>query len=255
MLLVRRILQPLFAVYVLATSVCTILVVLPFILILIAGNRYSTRKAIFNILKMWSSVWLTLVGMPVTRVRKMPPDRRFVVVSNHISYLDGIVILRALPGYFRVLGKKEFASIPVIGTIYKQIVILVDRSSPRSRSKSMRLMWRFLKHEGNILIFPEGTFNETGKPLKEFYDGAFRLAINTQTDILPIIFPDTVDRWHYSAWWKFWPGRNRVYYCDPVPVAGMDLQDLQNLKAHVFSVMQHKMEMIKKSDSHQRMET
>ena len=99
-------------------------------------------------------------------------------------------------------------------------------------------MWRVLKKESDILIFPEGTFNETGKPLKEFYDGAFRLAITTQTPVFPVIFPDTEDRWHYSAWWKVWPGRNRVVYLEPVEVKGMVIEDLPALKQQVYSAME-----------------
>lgn len=99
-------------------------------------------------------------------------------------------------------------------------------------------MWRVLKKESDILIFPEGTFNETGKPLKEFYDGAFRLALTTQTPILPVIFPDTLARWHYSAWWKIWPGRNRVVYLDPIAVEGMDMDSLPVLKKKVFNSME-----------------
>ncbi len=102
----------------------------------------------------------------------------------------------------------------------------------------MRLMWRVLHKEGNIIIFPEGTFNETTSTLKEFYDGAFRLAINTQTPILPMVFPDTVDRWHYSGWWKLWPGKNRVVYLEPVPVAGLKMADLPMLKQQVYAVME-----------------
>ena len=99
-------------------------------------------------------------------------------------------------------------------------------------------MWRVLKNESSILIFPEGTFNETGQQLKEFYDGAFRLAITTQTPIFPVIFPDTVSRWHYSAWWKMWPGRNRIVYLDPVNVQGITLDNLPALKQQVYSIME-----------------
>jgi 1-acyl-sn-glycerol-3-phosphate acyltransferase len=99
-------------------------------------------------------------------------------------------------------------------------------------------MWRSLKHEGDIVIFPEGTFNETGETLKEFYDGAFRLAINTQTPILPVVFPDTVHRWHYSGWWKLWPGRNRAVFLPEVPVEGMGLDQLPQLKATVYAAME-----------------
>lgn len=117
------------------------------------------------------------------------------------------------------------------------LVILVKRDSAHNRARSMRLMWKVLHSESSIIIFPEGTFNETGAPLKDFYDGAFRLAINTQVEILPILFPDTPDRWHYSHWWKLWPGRNRAVYLDPIPVAGLELKDLPALKEQTHKTM------------------
>jgi 1-acyl-sn-glycerol-3-phosphate acyltransferase len=159
-------------------------------------------------------------------------------VANHISYLDTLVIFPAIKGYFRPLGKKEIVKIPIVGFIYKQIVILVDRGSAQSRAKSMKLMWRVLKNEGNIVIFPEGTFNETGTALKDFYDGAFRLALTTGTDILPLLLPDTSERWHYSGWWKLWPGRNRVKFLEPVSVAGMTMADLAALKQETYRKME-----------------
>ena len=99
-------------------------------------------------------------------------------------------------------------------------------------------MWRQLKNECHITIFPEGSFNETGDVLKDFFDGAFRLAINTQTPILPVIFPDTNKRWHYSAWWELFPGKNRAYFLEPIEVDGMDLQ---TLKQKAFARMEQKL--------------
>jgi 1-acyl-sn-glycerol-3-phosphate acyltransferase len=179
-----------------------------------------------------------MIGMPVTLSGRRPPKGRYVVVANHISYLDSFVIFPAIPGYFRPLGKKEISKIPVVGFIYKQIVIMVDRSDVHSRAKSLRLLWRVLHHEGHIIIFPEGSFNETAQPLKEFYDGAFRLAINTQTAIFPMILPDTVNRWNYKGWWRLWPGKNRVVYLEPVAVKGMTMADLPELKNRVYNAMQ-----------------
>lgn len=179
--------------------------------------------------------------MPVKILGNKPPEDKYIIVANHISYLDTLVIFPALQGYFRVLGKKEISRIPIVGFIYKQVVILVDRSNAHSRAKSLRLLWRVLHHDSSILIFPEGTFNETGKPLKEFYDGAFRLAINTQTTLLPVIFPDTVKRWHYSGWWKWWPGKNRAIYLDPVKVEGMKMEDLPSLKQKVYVMMEEEL--------------
>ena len=202
------------------------------------GNNIAARRTIYNIIRYWAKVWLWLTGLSLEVIGQRPPGKRYIIVANHISYLDTVVVFSGLPGYFRALGKKEFSKIPIMGFLYKQIVIMVDRSSKYSRAKSMRLMWRVLKKESDILIFPEGTFNETGKPLKEFYDGAFRLAITTQTPVFPVIFPDTEDRWHYSAWWKIWPGRNRAVYLAPVEVQGMTLEDMPVLKLQVYNAME-----------------
>ena len=49
------------------------------------------------------------------------------------------------------------------------------------------------------MVFPEGTFNMTTQPLKEFYDGAFRVAIETQTPVKPVLFLDAYSRMHYES--------------------------------------------------------
>ena len=236
--MVRKLLQPFYTVYVLFIFVVSVLFCLPFIALISLGNNFKARKAIYLIVRGWAKFWLFIVGMPVTVKGVMPEGRKFVIVANHISYLDTLVIFPAISSYFRPLGKKEITSIPVLGFIYRQVVILVDRSSAMSRAKSMRLMWRSLRKEGNIMIFPEGTFNETGAPLKTFYDGAFRLALTSQVAVLPLIFPDTNERWHYSGWWKIWPGRNRAVFLPPVEVEGMDMDQLPALKQLVYQQME-----------------
>ncbi len=168
-------------------------------------------------------------------------NKKYVAVANHISYLDTILIYAALPSYFRTLAKKEMARIPVFGFVYKQLAILVDRSSTHSRSRSMRLMWRVLKKECNVAVFPEGTFNETHEPMKAFYDGAFRLAISTQTPVLPMLFPDTYNRWTYTGWYKLSPGRNRVVYLPIMPTKGLTMDDLPAFKEQVRQVMSNAM--------------
>lgn len=236
--MLRAILQPFYTAYVIITFTCSVLIGFPFFALLSIGNNQRCRKIIFTIVKYWAKWWLFIIGMPVSRIGRRTPGGRFVIVANHISYLDTINIFAGIPGYFRALGKKEISKIPLIGLIYKQLTIMVDRSNPESRAKSIRLLWRVLKNAGNIVIFPEGTFNETGKPLKDFYDGAFRLAISTQTAVLPVIFPDTADRWHYSHWWKLWPGRNRIEFLEPVKVEHLSMNDMEKLKNEVYEKMQ-----------------
>lgn len=235
--MLRKLLQPFYTTWVIGTFLCSLLIAFPFFLIIGVRDKPWARRAIWNICHYWAKGWLFIIGMPLTTSGHRPKDDKYVYVGNHISYMDTVDIYAAIPHYFRTLAKKEMAKIPIFGFVYKQLTILVDRSSDRSRTRSMRLMWRLLKNECNICVFPEGTFNETEEPLKEFYNGAFKLAINTQQPILPFVLLDTVNRWHYSAWWKLSPGRNRVVFLEPVSVEGMTLSDLNTLKNKVHTLM------------------
>lgn len=239
--MLKAILQPLYTGWVLLTFLLSLVVLFPVFAVVSLGNNLLARKIIHGTIRYWCMGWLRLIGMPVRPMGTMPQGRH-IIVANHISYMDTLVIFPAIHGYFRPLGKKEISRIPVVGFIYKQVVIMVDRSSAVSRAASMRVMWRVLRKEGSILIFPEGTFNETDNTLKSFYDGAFRLAITTQTDVLPLILPDTEQRWHYSGWWKLWPGKNRTILLRPVSVQGMTMSDLPDLKQKVYGLMEAALE-------------
>ena len=103
----------------------------------------------------------------------------------------------------RVLGKYEMVRYPVFGFIYRVAAILVDRSDATHRARSVRALKAAIKRGISIFIFPEGTFNETDKPLKEFYDGAFRTAIETQTPIKPILFVDNDERLNHAKYFFF----------------------------------------------------
>ena len=128
--------------------------------------------------------------------------------------------------------------IPVFGWIYRAAVILVDRRNSETRARSVRALKSSLRNNISIFIFPEGTFNETKQPLKEFYDGAFRIAIETETPIKPIILADTLDRLHYKGIFELTPGVNRVIYLEEVPVKGLTLNDIQTLKQLVYMQME-----------------
>jgi 1-acyl-sn-glycerol-3-phosphate acyltransferase len=238
---IKKIFQPFYAAYVGITFAISVLLFFPFCLIVAITGSARGRRLVFSALKYWSRGWLWFLGMPMKVSGAKPSAGKYVFVANHISYLDTVVLFPSVPGYFRVLGKVEMARIPFFGAIYRSLVIPVDRSSTESRAKSMRQMWHVLKKEASIFIFPEGTFNETEQPLKSFYDGAFRLAIRSQTPIVPVIFPDTVHRWHYSGWWKLWPGRNRAIILPVVPVEGLTLNELSELKQRVYTLMEEEL--------------
>jgi 1-acyl-sn-glycerol-3-phosphate acyltransferase len=121
--------------------------------------------------------------------------------------------------------------------IYKSAVILVDRSNSETRAKSVRALKAAIKNNISIFIFPEGTFNETGNPLKSFYDGAFRIAIETQTPIKPILLVDTLERLHFNSIFSLTPGKNRIVYLEEVSVSALGISDIPYLRDQVYQIM------------------
>ena len=95
------------------------------------------------------------------------------------------------------------------------------------------------------MVFPEGTFNMTSKPLKEFYDGAFRVAIETQTPVKPVLFMDAYNRMHYRNLFSLTPGRCRIVYLDEIPVEGITIADVAKLKEKVYAIMENKLKEYK----------
>jgi 1-acyl-sn-glycerol-3-phosphate acyltransferase len=143
--------------------------------------------------------------------------------------------------HIRVLGKAEMAKIPVFGFLYGCAVVMVERGDPQKRARSVIQLKSVLKKGISIVIAPEGTFNMTHKPLKEFYDGAFKVAIETQTPIKPLLFLDAYDRMGYETIFSITPGRSRSVYLEEIPVDGLTINDVDLLRDKVYKIMEDKL--------------
>jgi 1-acyl-sn-glycerol-3-phosphate acyltransferase len=241
---IRRLTQPfwwLYCVYALLLFVIGVVCVFPFVVLFSLQGEQKGGDRIYKICRYWDSAWLTLVGIRPVNIYESTPDpaKRYVFVSNHISYLDIPMILQAVRrNNFRILGKSEMTRIPLFGFIYGRAVVLVDRKTPSGRSRSVRELKSMLAIDRSVFIFPEGTFNETHLPLKSFYDGAFRIAIETRTPLQPILFIDTFDRMHYSSLFSLRPGITRAIFLPEVEVDGLTAADLPLLKQRVYWQME-----------------
>ena len=149
--------------------------------------------------------------------------------------------------HIRVLGKAEMAKIPIFGFMYRYAAVMVERGDAEKRATSVAQLKSVLKKGISIVIAPEGTFNMTHKALKEFYDGAFKIAIETQTSIKPVIFLDTYDRMGYESVFSINPGRSRSVYLEEISVEGLTLEDVVFLKAKVYKLMEEKLVAYKAS--------
>ena len=233
-------LQWIYAVYALLMFVAIMFAVVPFVIVALFFGRIKGGNIIYKVCKVWGYLWYFLIGIRHKNIYEVPHDfaAQYIFVANHNSYMDIPPIVIAINQPVRVLAKYELSKIPVFGFIYKSATVLVDRSDAEKRAQSIAEMRDFLRNHVSIFIFPEGTFNETGAPLKDFYDGAFRIAIETETPIKPILFLDTVDRLHYSSVFSLTPGRSRVVFMDEVSVEGMTMEDVPAIKQKVYEIME-----------------
>lgn len=162
-----------------------------------------------------------------------------IFVGNHNSYMDIPPIVQLKHQPIRPLGKFESSKIPLFGLFYRNAVIMVDRSDPEKRAQSLRNLKEALKQRVSIFIFPEGTFSMSeNQPLKSFYNGAFKLAIEMQVPIQPVLMIDAIDRMHYKSITSITPGRNRVVYLPTVQVDNYTIDDLELLKNQVHKMME-----------------
>jgi 1-acyl-sn-glycerol-3-phosphate acyltransferase len=192
---------------------------------------------------LWGDIWFPMIGIFHKNIYEEPLDKNasYIFVSNHLSYLDATILVVGFRTPLRPLGKAEMSKIPIFGFIYRNAIVSVDRSSAANRVKSVQRLKAILKKGISILVFPEGTFNTTNQPLKEFYDGAFRIAIETGTPIKPVLFLDTYDRLHYNSVLSLTPGRNRFVFLEEINTQGLILQDTKDLKEKVYSIMEAKL--------------
>ena len=133
----------------------------------------------------------------------------YMLVANHTSMLDIMLMLYVSKNPFVFVGKKELAKIPLFGFFYKRVCILVDRNDPKSRTAVYRSVQNRLKNGLSICIFPEGGVPDESIVLDKFKDGAFRMAIAHNIPVVPISFLDCKKRFSWS-FFSGGPGSLRV---------------------------------------------
>lgn len=239
----RILLKPFHILYVLyAVTMFVVLMIPVFIwaLLVLPLGKIRAGNLIFYGCMVWADVWLALVFIIHRNfhLEEMRKDQSYIFVSNHISYLDSALVPKMFRRPIRPLGKVEMARIPVFGFIYKNVIVSVDRSSAENRMNSVRLLKSILNKGISVLVFPEGTFNTTEKPLKPFFDGAFRVAIETGTPIKPVLILNSYDLMHYRSIFSLRPGISRSVFLPEISVDGYTLDELPQLKMQVHAAME-----------------
>src|SRR5918996_1549314 len=159
------------------------------------------------------------------------PRRPYVVVSNHESFAD-ILLISHLPWEMKWLSKAELFRIPVMGWMMWLVGdVPVRRGFGPSAVEAMARCREVLRKRVSVMIFPEGTRSKTAE-LLPFKDGAFRLAIEAGVAILPLALSGTGTALPKHGW-RFGRSAAEVRVLEPVDTAGLTLADVPSLKARV----------------------
>ena len=155
---------------------------------------FDRKRRIFHfVTTAWSSLYLynnPWWELKIENRRKIKKDKVYVMISNHQSMLD-ILMLFQLYTYFKWVSKKEVFSTPIVGWMMRMNNYISLRRGKLASIKDMKIKClNELKKNNSVMIFPEGTRSKDGK-LKPFREGAFKLALESKCDILPVVIHGT----------------------------------------------------------------
>lgn len=202
------------------------LVVLAFLLTILLGlpvYLFSLNKKTYKYAYIFIRIWCYGVfygmGMRYELInltdKKIDKNTQYVVISNHTSIMDIMLPCILFPDHpLCYVGKKELVKIPIFGTIYKRICVMVDRSSPRSRADVYRRCAEKMEEGNSIVLFPEGGVpDDTSIVLDQFKDGAFTLSSKHQSPIAVFTFIGLKEMFPFDNS-KGFPGKVKVYFND-----------------------------------------
>ena len=209
------------------------------------GNKLSWLGYKFLFAWSWIFSQLTFIRYKFYGRENFQKGQSYIYVSNHTSFLDIPGLCMIIGKEFRPMAKKELLKIPVFGWIARGACVIVDRSSSESKKKSLEKLKETLEQCISILLFAEGTQNRSKEPLQPFKDGAFRIAIDTQKPILPMVVvgagrlmpPGTIE---------MHPGLIKIFVGPEIPVADLSTNGTQSLKQKTFEAMKAMIEQQKK---------
>jgi len=154
-----------------------------------------------------------------------------MMVANHTSYADIVVLMAALGTDFHFVAKSEVMSMPFFRTFLRKLGhFAFRRADPRARLREAKRIEEALGSGESVFVFPEGTFTaQTG--VRPFHLGAFKAAAAAQRMIVPIALAGT-RRVLRDGTWLPRPGRITITICPPVapPSSAEDWQQIVRVR-------------------------
>ncbi len=200
-------------------------------------------------IRFWGHLLLWVAGIKLRLDNPSTLEDRLsrVVVVNHQSALDILWGAAIIPEGALAIGKKEVIYIPFLNLLWWLFgFIRIDRSNSKKAHQGLAHVATLLRTEArSLIIAPEGTRAPTSTMLP-FKKGAFRIAIEAQAPIYPVVVSGAVELWPKSRLLPL-PGEIRLRFLTPIPTSGLTLQNLDDLMTKVRSEMEAALQSLEKN--------
>ena len=188
------------------------------------------RKWRWAVVRVLARAALVAMGIPllVKGIERLPKQRA-VIVFNHTSYVDAIVVAAVLPGEPAYLVKSEFSGNVFAGPLLRRLgVLFVDRYDLTGGIADTAAATKLASEGRPLVVFPEGTFTRQSG-LLEFFSGAFKIASEAGLPVYPGVLRGTRSILRSDQWFPRW-GRIEVEILEPLVPYGTDFKSILRLR-------------------------
>ncbi|MCH2021544.1 MAG: 1-acyl-sn-glycerol-3-phosphate acyltransferase [Saprospiraceae bacterium] len=221
----------------LATMLIGVVALVCYIFIFNFTKPQNAKRYAFYVTKYWGKALLALM---LVRVTSEGEDNlcleggSYIIVSNHASIVDVPLCMATSPIQFSFLAKQEVDRLPIIGFLARNMHVYVDRKCQESRRQTFGRMKAHIEDGHSIHIYAEGTRNRTDELLQGFYNGAFKLAIDTQHPIAVMTICGSEKASDPRDPFLACPASVHCIWDEPISTVGMTVEkDMKRLKTMV----------------------
>jgi 1-acyl-sn-glycerol-3-phosphate acyltransferase len=243
MKIIRFIFSPIWKLWLTLWFVIPFLILFPLFYFALVTKRFDF---VFKLKRFWARIICFgsfLYPLITYKIKKYKLPKPCIIVPNHTSYLDIIFSPFYIDHTAVFMGKYELLKAPLFKYFFVYLDIPVNRKSIKDAHKAFSDAGKKIDEGLSVIIYPEGTIGHKGK-LKPFKNGAFRLAIEKQVPIVPVV---NLNNWWFLENGGFFkangrPGIPEILVGNPISTLGMTEKNTDELREKVYTFINTELE-------------
>lgn len=243
MKILHAIIRPIWKIWFFICFAVPFLLLFPIFFYALFNGKYDL---VYNLKRLWARIisWLTFLFPNIQyKKQKYLLPKPCVIVCNHTSYLDIVFSPFYITHTAVYMGKAELLKIPLFKYFFVYLDIPVRRKSATDSHRAFVRAGEIIDRGMSMVIYPEGTISPKGK-LKPFKNGAFKLAIEKQVPVVPVV---NLNNWHFLENGGFFksngrPGIPQIIVGEPIETKGLDIEQIEELKNKVYTFIKSELD-------------